>query len=100
MISDFAHDIEARNEVRADLEKAIADYLAAGRNITQYDPEPEPEPIRAAWMNNSRRAKMMEAHEKRRKKANPCGVSLSEEQAAHIYDCTGAWAHVERTQAA
>lgn len=32
--------------------------------------------------------------------ANPCGVSLSEEQAAHIYDVTGAWAHVERTQAA
>lgn len=89
MISDFAHDIEARNEVRADLEKAIADYLAAGRNITQYDPEPEPEPIRAAWMNNSRRAKMMEAREKRRKKANPCGVFLSEEQTAHVYDVTG-----------
>lgn len=32
--------------------------------------------------------------------ANPCGVSLSEEQAAHIYDVTGAWAHVERSQAA
>ena len=32
--------------------------------------------------------------------ANPCGVSLSEEQAAHIYDVTGAWAHVERTKAA
>ncbi|HAC66468.1 MAG TPA: hypothetical protein DCP19_00480 [Pseudomonas sp.] len=32
--------------------------------------------------------------------ADPCGVSLSEEQAAHIYDVIGAWAHVERTQAA
>lgn len=32
--------------------------------------------------------------------ANPCGVSLSEEQAAHIYDVTGAWQHVERSQAA
>lgn len=32
--------------------------------------------------------------------ANPCGVSLTEEQAAHIYDVTGAWQHVERTQAA
>lgn len=32
--------------------------------------------------------------------ANPIGVSLSEEQAALIYDVTGAWAHVESTQAA
>lgn len=32
--------------------------------------------------------------------ANPCGVSLDEQQAARIYDVTGAWAHVERTQAA
>ncbi len=32
--------------------------------------------------------------------ANPCGVSLSEDQAAHIYDMAGAWQHVERSQAA
>jgi len=32
--------------------------------------------------------------------ANPCGVSLSEEQAAHIYDVTGAWVHVEQCRGA
>lgn len=69
MISDFAHDIEALNEVRNNLEKAIDDYLASGRQITYLEPEPEPEAIHAEWMNNSRRAKLMTVRAKRQSNA-------------------------------
>ena len=65
MISDFAHDIIARQDEREALERAMDDYLAAGRKITQCTPEPEPEAMRPAWLNNSRRAKLMAVREKR-----------------------------------
>ncbi|WP_267399038.1 hypothetical protein [Pseudomonas sp. GM_Psu_2] len=70
MISDFAHDIQARAAERTELDLQIAAYLAQGGLITCLDPEPEPEAVHAEWMNNSRRAKLMIAREKRRKPAH------------------------------
>lgn len=70
MISDFAHDIQARAAERTELDLQIAAYLAQGGRITCLDPEPEPEAVHAEWMNNSRRAKLMIAREKRSKPAH------------------------------
>lgn len=68
MISDFAHDIEALNEVRKNLEKAIDDYLASGRQITYLEPEPEPEAVHSEWLNHAKRVKLVARREQRRNK--------------------------------
>jgi len=62
MISDFAHDIQARAAERTELD------LAQGGRITCLDPEPEPDAIHAEWLNNTRRAKLMTVRAQRRGK--------------------------------
>ncbi|ONN71689.1 hypothetical protein [Pseudomonas oryzihabitans] len=68
MISDFAHDIQARAAERTELDLQIAAYLAQGGLITCLDPEPEPDAIHAEWLNNTRRAKLMTVRAQRRGK--------------------------------
>lgn len=68
MISDFAHDIQARAAERTELDLQIAAYLAQGGQITCLDPEPEPDAIHAEWLNNTRRAKLMTVRAQRRSK--------------------------------
>jgi len=68
MISDFAHDIQARAAERTELDLQIAGYLAQGGRITCLDPQPEPQAIHAEWLNNARRAKLMAARAPRRSK--------------------------------
>lgn len=68
MISDFAHDIQARAAERTELDLQIAAYLAQRGRITCLDPEPEPDAIHAEWLNNTRRAKLMTVRAQRRGK--------------------------------